>query len=92
MTAAELADAPARARAVTDFATDLLVEAGAGSGKTSLLVERMLQALLVEAAPLPRVAAITFTRKAAAEMQDRLAHELAAVAALAAGTGPAPCA
>ena len=73
----ELADAAARERAVTDLATDLLVEAGAGSGKTSLLVERLLQATLVDGLPLSRLAAITFTRKATAEMQNRLAHELA---------------
>lgn len=79
----EIADAAARAAAATDLGQDLLVEAGAGSGKTSLLVERFLQALLVADAPLPRIAAITFTRRAAAEMQDRLAAELEQMLALA---------
>ncbi|HEX9794696.1 MAG TPA: UvrD-helicase domain-containing protein [Planctomycetota bacterium] len=79
------ADHADRLRAVEEFDHDLLVEAGAGSGKTSLLVERLLVLLLLRGQPLARTAAITFTRKAAAEMQDRLAEELHHVCALAAG-------
>ncbi|MFQ5748910.1 MAG: UvrD-helicase domain-containing protein, partial [Planctomycetota bacterium] len=69
-------DSQDRLLAVTGFDQDLFVEAGAGSGKTSLLVERMLQALLVLGVELREMAAITFTRKAAAEMQTRLGQEL----------------
>ncbi len=76
-------DAAAREAAVTDFAHNLCVAAGAGAGKTSLLVERLLHALLVVGLPMQRLAAITFTDKAAAEMRARLAQALqAAIAAL----------
>src|SRR5947209_2463660 len=54
-----------------------VVEACAGSGKTWILVSRMLRALLEGAAP-HEILAITFTRAAAGEMRDRLHEWLAA--------------
>ncbi|GMQ82143.1 MAG: UvrD-helicase domain-containing protein [Rhodothermia bacterium] len=55
-----------------EFSLDenFIVKAGAGSGKTSLLIERMV-ALVRCGIPMQQIAAITFTRKAAGEMRGR---------------------
>ncbi|MBY0408643.1 MAG: UvrD-helicase domain-containing protein, partial [Burkholderiaceae bacterium] len=54
-----------------DPARSVAVEACAGAGKTWMLVSRMLRALLDGAAP-HEILAITFTKKAAGEMRQRL--------------------
>ncbi len=83
------ADAQARRRAQTEFDGPLLLEAGAGTGKTAVLVARVVawclgpgweRASAAEARPsaraaavLRRVVAITFTETATAEMAERIA-------------------
>ena len=80
-----MSDAEARERAAHEFAANLVVVAGAGSGKTSLLVERLLcQTIALDLAP-EAFAAITFTEKAAAEMRKRLEAALVRLAARARG-------
>ena len=66
-----LPDADARERIRTELDTNLLVEAGAGSGKTTALVERMVALVRTGTARIDEVAAVTFTRKAAAELRQR---------------------
>ncbi len=56
---------------------DVVVTAGAGTGKTRTLVARALS-LLADGLPLRAIVAVTFTRKAAREMGNRLRRELAA--------------
>ena len=69
--AGRLPDAQARLTALTDHERTLLVEAGAGSGKTSLLAGRV--ALLIAAGVHPKeIVAITFTEAAASELLDRI--------------------
>lgn len=64
-------DAEARERIVSRRGISLSVEAGAGTGKTTLLVDHVIERL-AHGMPLDRLAIITFTRKAAAELQARL--------------------
>jgi ATP-dependent helicase/nuclease subunit A len=59
----------------------LFVEAGAGTGKTSTLVARIVQLVLHEEESLADLAAITFTEAAAAELRDRVRHALVREAA-----------
>ena len=60
-----------------------LVSAGAGSGKTRVLVERYMGALARPDADVSRIVAVTFTELAAEEMKDRLRAEFAERAAAA---------
>lgn len=64
-------------RHALDTGRNLAVRAGAGSGKTSVLVERIVQLLATRRADaeplrLDAIVALTFTRKAAAQLQERL--------------------
>ncbi len=67
--------------AIRDLQGDALITAGAGTGKTRTLTARYLQ-LLVQGLPLRSIVAITFTRKAAREMRNRIRKELWAYADL----------
>lgn len=60
---------------------NLLVSASAGSGKTAVLVERVIHRLLHLRGDLDRLLVVTFTEAAAAEMRDRIAAVLQAALA-----------
>jgi ATP-dependent exoDNAse (exonuclease V) beta subunit len=71
-----LADNEARRRILTEFGTSFFVEAAAGTGKTSALVDRIVGLLRTGGSTLDRVVAVTFTEKAAGEMKLRLRSEI----------------
>ena len=64
-------DAAARQRIRQDLQTNILVEAGAGSGKTQMLAERMAAGVAEGDYVVEQMAAVTFTRKAASELRGR---------------------
>ena len=69
-------DARARKRIRKSLDENLLVEAGAGTGKTSLLVDRVVNLIVKGKARIEEVAAITFTEAAASELSERVRGEL----------------
>jgi ATP-dependent helicase/nuclease subunit A len=67
-----LPDEAARRRAGTELDRTFIVEAGAGTGKTRLLVDRIEHLVASGTVPLRNVVAITFTEKAAAELRVQI--------------------
>lgn len=59
-------------RAVASRSGSLLLAAGAGSGKTSVLVERFVRAVREDGVAPGRILAITFTERAAGELRERV--------------------
>ncbi len=78
---AEPPDQAARLRISEDLERNFLVEAGAGSGKTTSLVNRMVALVRNGACEVDEIAAVTFTRMAAAELRQRFQVELERAAA-----------
>lgn len=64
-------DEMSRSRILQELDTNFLVEAGAGSGKTTSLVGRMINLIKQGKAEIGEIAAITFTNKAASELSGR---------------------
>ncbi|MGD9935560.1 MAG: UvrD-helicase domain-containing protein, partial [Dehalococcoidia bacterium] len=75
MTGTSLPDQDSRERIRTALNETIFVEAGAGSGKTREMVERIL-ALVSSGVPLTRIVAITFTNDAAAQLRERVREKL----------------
>src|ERR671918_1827228 len=71
-----LIDAGARERIETDLDVSMCVEAGAGTGKTTMLVKRIVALLRSGRATIDQLAVITFTEKAAAELSAGIRFEL----------------
>src|SRR4051812_10410129 len=75
-----MSDAAARQEVRTSLDTTLFVEAGAGTGKTTVLVDRIVN-LVKDGVEMRTIAAITFTEAAATELRDRIRAELIRAAA-----------
>ncbi|MEK7382709.1 MAG: UvrD-helicase domain-containing protein [Elusimicrobiota bacterium] len=74
-------DAADRVRARFELGRNVIVSAGAGTGKTTLLTDRILYSLLAggpkgTGVPIERLVALTFTNKAAGEIKQRLSSRL----------------
>lgn len=62
----------AQLAAIEERGKNILVSAGAGSGKTTVLVERVLRMILEEKADIDELIVVTFTRAAAANMKEKI--------------------
>ncbi|MBU8913964.1 MAG: UvrD-helicase domain-containing protein [Spirochaetales bacterium] len=69
-------------QAAIDARANVVVRAGAGAGKTSVLVGRYVRLVVKDRIPVDQILTLTFTRKAAAEMHERIYRALAEHAAL----------
>jgi ATP-dependent helicase/nuclease subunit A len=72
----KLDDRAARERIRTSLAESLLVEASAGTGKTTELIARIVAVLAGGLTTIEHIVAVTFTNKAAGELKLRLRQEL----------------
>lgn len=79
--AVERSPTPEQAAAIEARGRDVLLEAGAGSGKTGVMVERYVRLVVDEGVSPDAVLAFTFTDKAAAELRARVRAELSRRAA-----------
>lgn len=73
-------DLATRSAIVGTLDETLFVEAGAGSGKTKALVDRIVALIVDRDVPMREIAAVTFTEKAAAELRDRIRRAFEPVA------------
>src|SRR3954462_12933009 len=69
-------DADARRQIEHTLDQTIVVEAAAGTGKTTELVKRILRVLATGRTTVDRLVAVTFTEKAAGELKLRLRREL----------------
>jgi ATP-dependent helicase/nuclease subunit A len=72
----ELPDRRVRDRILNDLDTTLVIEAAAGTGKTTALVSRIVSVIASGRASLDQIVAVTFTEKAAGELKLRLREEI----------------
>ena len=63
-------------KAIKARGSNLLVAAAAGSGKTAVLVERILQLIIQDEVDIDKLLIVTFTNAAAGEMRERIAHAI----------------
>lgn len=75
------ADAKSRDLILNDFTHTLFVEAGAGSGKTTAMVSRLMKIIINGLADIREVVAITFTNEGAASLKNKVLQELETAAA-----------
>ena len=70
-----MSDNKSREKIISEINTNFFVEAGAGSGKTTMLVNRMV-AMVENDIPIKKICAITFTKAAASEFYERFQNLL----------------
>ena len=59
-------------QAIYEKNSNILVSAAAGSGKTAVLVERIINKVINENVDIDKILVVTFTNAAASEMRERI--------------------
>lgn len=67
---------PEQLSAITQKGNNILVAAAAGSGKTTVLVERIIRKIIDEKVDIDKILVVTFTNAAASEMRERILNAL----------------
>jgi len=67
---------PGQAKAIKERNKNIIISAAAGSGKTRVLVDRVINLMLDEKVPIDKMIIVTFTNKASIEMKDRIREAL----------------
>ncbi|MEF2783534.1 MAG: UvrD-helicase domain-containing protein, partial [Clostridium sp.] len=67
---------PMQLKAIETKEKNILVSASAGSGKTTVLIARLMDLVMKDHVSIDSILAMTFTEAAANEMKKRLAAEL----------------
>ena len=65
-----------QSQAIHEKGSNILVAAAAGSGKTAVLVERIINKIIEEEIDIDKLLVVTFTNAAASEMRQRLMDEI----------------
>lgn len=63
-------------QAFEDHEHNLLVSASAGSGKTTVMIERILRIIIDKRVPITKFLIVTFTKNSASDMKKKLIREL----------------
>lgn len=67
---------PGQEKAIKERDKNIIISAAAGSGKTRVLVDRVISLMLDEKVPIDKMIIVTFTNKASIEMKDRIREAL----------------
>ena len=59
-------------KAIKKRESNILVSASAGSGKTAVLVERIIRKIIEDKVDIDKILVVTFTNSAASEMRERI--------------------
>ena len=78
---AEFRPNPAQTSAINEEGKNILVSAGAGSGKTTVLVERVVRMIIEEGVSIDSLIIVTFTKAAAANMKEKIYKRIRAALA-----------
>ena len=65
-----------QSQAISEKGSNILVAAAAGSGKTAVLVERIINKIIKEEIDIDKLLVVTFTNAAASEMRERILNAI----------------